>query len=128
MTEYSVIKGYLCVKSEPWSCNCGSDLHAPECGWEPINKVESLLAEQALYSNRVTWDRVDQHTEIKAINEILNDYGITWPQGATGVRDMAAMAQRDAAQAKIAYRATEALRTAGRSDLANQFDQELDEA
>lgn len=129
MAEYSVIKDYLCVSTEG-KCTCGAATwavgqghpHQPDCGWEPIAKVEHLLAEEAIKTRRITWALVNDHDEVKRVNELLRGYGISYPQGAAGVADLMAFAKRHQRQAEIAKEAIQFLRNKGFIDDANRFD------
>ena len=125
MAEYSVIQGYLCLATD--GCDCGAldgqgHPHATGCGWEPIMKVESLLAEEAIKTRRITWALVHDHDEIKQINELLQQYGISYPYGAAGVKDLMVFAQRHARQAEIAKEIIQFLRSKGFISDADRWD------
>ena len=131
MAEYSVINNYLCVSVGECTCGAGESLahpHATGCGWEPISKVETLLAEVARGANRVTWDKVRDYEQIQRINELLQKYGISYPQGAAGVDDLVAFSKRHRRQAEIARGIIQFLRNKGFTDDANRYDTEMDDA
>ena len=131
MVTYSVVEGYLCVSTDG-ECTCGAPpsagAHEPYCGWEPIDKVESLLGDVARALNRVTWEKVRDYEQVTQINELLQQYGISYPQGAAGVLDLVRFSERHRHQAEIGKGVIQFLRNKGFTDDADRYDTEMDDA
>jgi hypothetical protein len=130
MSTYIVVDDYLCVLVG--ECTCTPTLsarHHRDCaGLEPILKVETLLAEQAVNRLRVRWSVVYDLEEIERINEELHGYGIDYPQGSAGVHDLVVFAKRDARIAKIADKMVKFLHDNGHHHDAEHFEKEIEDA